>query len=627
MIEASAARRRLLVGERRRLGAHREEDLAGLVDGGRRDVHSGGGLHRERGLWSLSNCAAIGSRKASKEDWEEQSLSSPSHARSAGKRRPGRHGLRRGRRASRRAPLLPPRAIRNCHVRQGDRAARLDRQAAKRKNCCARCGQPFGPGEKYTIVAEQHLHIKCYACPFCGASLSGGGGMATPGVGVGYCCQKCHIERYAERCAACNKPLQPGSRVAVHKGRRMHPACFACAVCAKPIDGKFHEHDNGPTCERCYTRNFAPRCAACQIPFEPAEEYVKVKGRALHPACFGCAVCATPLNIKGFYEKNGAAYCTQHYADKFGSKCALCATPMLSWTQNFHGDKYCSGHDAEMPKCFGCGRLVPDEPVGSAAPPAGAPSPGRSPRRALSSSGARAASTMDGRSSASCACPPRSTTSRWHGRSSPPSAPSSRASARHSRRWSACPSHCSTATRSPGWRRPRSTRRGGQVPGGIDRDELVTAGGAPLGRVVDETNDVTRCRPPLPKAMPARRSPTVWPLLSPYQRVWRRRPGGGGRLRALPTSGSSTRAQGREGAAVPRAHDRGPDPTYGGFRRALAAYYACSSSLPALLREVRRRGGCPTPAARASEDAAAVLVSVRLRVWLREAGRIIEYGF
>ena len=27
------------------------------------------------------------------------------------------------------------------------------------------------------------------------------------------------------------------------------------------------------------------------------------------------AVCATPLNIKGFYEKNGAAYCTQHYAD------------------------------------------------------------------------------------------------------------------------------------------------------------------------------------------------------------------------------------------------------------------------------------------------------------------------
>ena len=263
-------------------------------------------------------------------------------------------------------------------------AARLERQAAKRKNCCARCGLPFGPGEKYTIVAEQHLHLKCYACPFCGASLSGGGGMATPGVGVGYCCQKCHIERYAERCAACNKPLQPGSRVAVHKGRRMHPACFACAVCAKPIDGTFHDHDNGPTCERCYTRNFAPRCAACHVPFKPAEEYVKVKGKALHPSCFGCAVCATPLNIKGFYEKNGAAYCTQHYADKFGSKCALCATPMLSWTQNFHGDKYCSGHDAEMPKCFGCGRLVPDEPAGSSTPPAGVPPSGRSPRRALS---------------------------------------------------------------------------------------------------------------------------------------------------------------------------------------------------------------------------------------------------
>ena len=49
-------------------------------------------------------------------------------------------------------------------------AARLERQAAKRKNSCARCGLPFGPGEKYTIVAEQHLHIKCYACPFCGAS-------------------------------------------------------------------------------------------------------------------------------------------------------------------------------------------------------------------------------------------------------------------------------------------------------------------------------------------------------------------------------------------------------------------------------------------------------------------------
>ena len=44
-----------------------------------------------------------------------------------------------------------------------------------------------------------------------------------------------------------------------------------------------------------------------------------------------------------------------------------------------------------------------------------------------------------------------------------------------------------------------------------------------------------------------------------------------------------------------------PDPTYGGFRRALAAYYGCSSSLPALLREVKATRRLPDagPLARA----------------------------
>ncbi len=490
-------------------------------------------------------------------------------------------------------------------------AARLERQAAKRKNCCARCGQPFGPGEKYTIVAEQHLHLKCYACPFCGASLSGGGGMATPGVGVGYCCQKCHIERYAERCAACNKPLQPGSRVAVHKGRRMHPACFACAVCAKPIDGTFHDHDNGPTCERCYTRNFAPRCAACHVPFKPAEEYVKVKGKALHPSCFGCAVCATPLNIKGFYEKNGAAYCTQHYADKFGSKCALCATPMLSWTQNFHGDKYCSGHDAEMPKCFGCGRLVPDEPAGSTAapPPAGVPPSGRSPRRALSlqrrSSGA---DYSDGRSVCKLCVPTAvhdleaaralfaAVGTFFAGLGAPlpsvervPLALLDRnslaglaSSSLHAAGWDKCP---------VGLTETSSSRR-------VERHS---------GRVVDETNDVTQvsCLFGLPKAMLGAT------LAHEYGHCYLHINGFGvdgqvaeGVCELFAYLWLQHAGAGPEKERRYRVHtiEANPDPTYGGgFRRALAAYYGCSSSLPALLREVKATRRLPDagPCARA----------------------------
>ena len=154
------------------------------------------------------------------------------------------------------------------------------------------------------------------------------------------------------------------------------------------------------------------------------------------------------------------------------------------------------------------------------------------------------------------------------------------------------------------------------MPGGIDRDVQLTAGGAPLGRVVDETNDVTQvsCLFGLPKAMLGAT------LAHEYGHCFLHINGFGvdGQVAEgvcelfaylwLPHAGAGPEKERRY-----RVHtiEANPDPTYGGgFRRALAAYSACSSSLPALLREVKATRRLPDAGSLARASAAAVLVSV-----------------
>ncbi|MBU6428273.1 MAG: hypothetical protein KGR26_04635, partial [Cyanobacteria bacterium REEB65] len=61
------------------------------------------------------------------------------------------------------------------------------------------------------------------------------------------------------RCRACGRDLQ--SSYVSAGSVAFHLECFRCAICDKPIAGRFFQHDGEAVHEACYLRHAAERCA------------------------------------------------------------------------------------------------------------------------------------------------------------------------------------------------------------------------------------------------------------------------------------------------------------------------------------------------------------------------------
>jgi hypothetical protein len=78
--------------------------------------------------------------------------------------------------------------------------------------------------------------------------------------------------------------------------KHYHPSCFTCSKCKKPIEGKFFPSDiGGFMCIPCGTE----KCGECSQPI--MGQRLEAGGIWFHPECFKCALCKKP--ISGKYSK------------------------------------------------------------------------------------------------------------------------------------------------------------------------------------------------------------------------------------------------------------------------------------------------------------------------------------
>ncbi|KAI5717624.1 leupaxin-like [Diaphorina citri] len=148
------------------------------------------------------------------------------------------------------------------------------------------------------------------------------------------------------KCAACQGLIQNIIVQALDK--TWHPEHFRCTHCRIPIaTQKFHVHAGSPYCVEDYASLFLNKCQGCRLPIK--DVVVTALNQTWHPDHFVCISCGTKLLYKGFYEREGNAFCTACYEGKFCPKCFGCGKPITETAIKVHDRKW---HEA----CFRCGR-------------------------------------------------------------------------------------------------------------------------------------------------------------------------------------------------------------------------------------------------------------------------------
>lgn len=99
------------------------------------------------------------------------------------------------------------------------------------------------------------------------------------------------------------------------------------------------------TCERCGRRIRGPSCS--------------VAGKHWHPRHFTCCVCGTRLENAAVYLHAGELYCRADYYRRVLPACAVCGVPLVGTHRvDLWGNRYCTRHEAEYPRCSACGRVI-----------------------------------------------------------------------------------------------------------------------------------------------------------------------------------------------------------------------------------------------------------------------------
>ena len=131
-------------------------------------------------------------------------------------------------------------------------------------------------------------------------------------------------------CKQCGKPVF-GSYVNA-LGAVWHPEHFVCAGCGLPIGTtSFNTYDSKSYHNACYIELVAPRCAVCGKPL--TGRYVQANGKSYHNDC---------------------------YRNSVVPRCVYCNEPLMEeFMVDAWGAKYCKKHRREFPACEFCGRLIP----------------------------------------------------------------------------------------------------------------------------------------------------------------------------------------------------------------------------------------------------------------------------
>lgn len=164
----------------------------------------------------------------------------------------------------------------------------------------------------------------------------------------------------SESCGRCHQPLARAQPAVRALGQLFHITCFTCHQCEQQLQGQqFYSVEGAPYCEGCYTDTLE-KCNTCGQPI--TDRMLRATGKAYHPQCFTCVVCACPLEGTSFIvDQANRPHCVPDYHKQYAPRCSVCAEPIMpepgreetvrvvALDKNFHMKCY---------KCEDCGKAL-----------------------------------------------------------------------------------------------------------------------------------------------------------------------------------------------------------------------------------------------------------------------------
>ncbi|XP_010606013.1 zyxin, partial [Fukomys damarensis] len=161
-----------------------------------------------------------------------------------------------------------------------------------------------------------------------------------------------------ESCGCCHQPLARAQPAVRALGQLFHITCFTCHQCEQQLQGQqFYSLEGAPYCEGCYTDTLE-KCHTCGQPI--TDRMLRATGKAYHPHCFTCVVCACPLEGTSFIvDQANRPHCVPDYHKQYAPRCSVCTEPIMpepgrdetvrvvALDKNFHMKCY---------KCEDCGK-------------------------------------------------------------------------------------------------------------------------------------------------------------------------------------------------------------------------------------------------------------------------------
>uniref|UniRef100_A0A480Q9L7 Zyxin n=2 Tax=Sus scrofa TaxID=9823 RepID=A0A480Q9L7_PIG len=178
-----------------------------------------------------------------------------------------------------------------------------------------------------------------------------------------------------EFCGRCRQPLARAQPAVRALGQLFHITCFTCHQCEQQLQGQqFYSLEGAPYCEGCYTDTLE-KCNTCGQPI--TDRMLRATGKAYHPQCFTCVVCACPLEGTSFIvDQANRPHCVPDYHKQYAPRCSVCAEPIMpepgreetvrvvALDKNFHMKCYkCEVGHPSGPGMGGGGMLLTDQVV------------------------------------------------------------------------------------------------------------------------------------------------------------------------------------------------------------------------------------------------------------------------
>ena len=167
---------------------------------------------------------------------------------------------------------------------------------------CAKCTESL-PKRHAVILGKLILHKACFTCTVCNEHMSGK--KFYPVKDKEVYCENDFLTYVAPKCAACGSGIP--SHAVHASNRTWHAECFVCSVCKTDLIEVGHYFEDGKAfCASCVPKKAnenAQICAACTKPIDGMS--VMALNRHYHGDCFVCSHCGEAVAECRFVIRGG----------------------------------------------------------------------------------------------------------------------------------------------------------------------------------------------------------------------------------------------------------------------------------------------------------------------------------